>query len=216
VLDASGGPIHLDDGATVMAQAVLRGPAYVGPKAQIKVGANVTGSAIGFWCKLGGEVHDSVLHSLTNKAHAGFLGHSYLGRWCNLGADTNTSNLKNDYGEVTLYDTETGAFEPTGRQFVGVVMGDHSKCGINTMFDTGTIVGVSCNLFGAGFPARHVPSFSWGGPESFTTYRLDKALQVADTVMRRRDRHLTDADRENLEAIFERWAKGEGANRTDG
>ncbi|NBC19139.1 MAG: hypothetical protein GVY18_17690 [Bacteroidetes bacterium] len=210
VLDASGGPIHIDEGATVMAQAVVRGPAYIGPKAQVKVGADVEGSAIGVWSKVGGEVHDSVLHSLSNKAHAGFLGHSYLGRWCNLGADTNVSNLRNDYGEVTLYDAVTGTFASTGRQFLGLVMGDHSKCGIDTMVNTGTVVGVSCSLFGAGYLPRHVPSFSWGGPDRLMTYRLDKALQVADAVMRRRDRHLTDADRENLEAVFEGSGKDTG------
>lgn len=216
VLDASRGPIHIDEGATIMAQAVVRGPAYIGPKTQVKVGANVEGSAIGFWSKIGGEVHDSVLHSLSNKAHAGFLGHSYLGRWCNMGADTNVSNLKNDYGEVTLYDAATGAFEPSGRQFLGLVMGDHSKCGINTMFNTGTVVGVSCSLFGAGYMPRHVPAFSWGGPAGLTTYRLDKALQVADTVMRRRNRHLTDADRENLETVFEGWTNRAAGNRKGG
>ncbi len=204
VLNAEKGPIFIDEGATVMEQAVVRGPAYVGAHGQIKGSAHVEGSAVGPWSKVGGEVHESVVHSFSNKAHAGFLGHSYLGRWVNLGAGTDTSDLKNDYGEVALYDAATGAFEPTGRQFLGLFMGDHAKCGIHTMFNTGTVVGVFCNVFGTGFPPRHVPSFSWGGPEAgFTAYRLEKALRVAETVMARRRKTLTAAERALLTAIWE-------------
>ncbi len=202
ILDGSTGPIYLDADSTVFEQAVVKGPVYLGAKSQIKVQSDVANTAIGTWSKVGGEVHDSVLHSLSNKGHQGFLGHSYLGRWCNVGADTNTSNLKNDYGNVTAYDPAQGEFVDTGRQFAGLFMGDHSKCGINTMFNTGTVVGTGCNLFGCGFPPRYVPPFSWGRPrEGFTTYRIDKALKVADTVMRRRDTHLDDAEAALLRAL---------------
>ncbi|MFP4228768.1 MAG: GlmU family protein [Salinivenus sp.] len=204
LLNASDGPIVIDDEATVYERAVLKGPCYVGPKSQIKVGANIEGSAFGYYCKVGGEVHDTIIHSLSNKAHSGFLGHSYLGRWCNLGADTNNSNLKNDYGEVRAYAPSEGNFVNTGRQFAGLFMGDHSKCGINTMFNTGTVVGTCCNLFGGDFPPRYAPPFSWGGPtQGLTTYRLDKALQVAETVMGRRDAALTDAGATLLRGLFE-------------
>ncbi|MFQ5568125.1 MAG: putative sugar nucleotidyl transferase [Rhodothermales bacterium] len=204
ILNAEGGPIFIDEHATVMEHAVVKGPVYVGPGTHIKVAANIEGSAIGERSKVGGEVHDSLVHSFSNKAHVGFLGHSYLGRWCNLGAGTNTSNLKNDYGPITLFDAATGAFDPTGRQFLGLFMGDHSKCGINATFNTGTVVGVFCNIYGAGLPPRTLPSFSWGSAATgFVEYRLDKALRVAETVMARRQKHLTDAERIALTALFE-------------
>jgi UDP-N-acetylglucosamine diphosphorylase/glucosamine-1-phosphate N-acetyltransferase len=204
ILDAEDGPILIDDDATVHERAVLKGPCYVGPKSQIKVGADIAGAAFGYYCKVGGEVHDTVIHSLSNKSHPGFLGHAYLGRWCNLGADTNNSNLKNDYGEVSAYSPADADFVDTGRQFAGLFMGDHSKCGINTMFNTGTVVGTCCNLFGGDFPPRYVPPFSWGGPTAgFNTYRLDKALSVAERVMARRDTPFTDAERTLLTTLFE-------------
>ena len=211
ILNAEAGPIYVGEGAVVMEGAVVRGPAFVGRGAQVKIGASVEGSAIGPWSKVGGEVHDAVLHSYANKGHAGFLGHAYLGRWCNLGADTNTSNLKNDYGPVTLYDAAEGDFVRTDRQFLGLFMGDHAKCGINAMFNTGTVVGVSCNLYGAGFPPRHVPSFSWGGPQDgLRTYRLEKALRVAEAVMARRGVAFTAVDREMLTSVFEMTRGGAG------
>jgi UDP-N-acetylglucosamine diphosphorylase/glucosamine-1-phosphate N-acetyltransferase len=188
-------------GAEVGENAVIKGPVYLGPKVVVHPAARVEESAAGYWSKLGGEVHGSVIHSLSSKGHDGYLGDSYLGRWCNLGADTNTSNLKNDYGEVTLWDAVAEDFVGTGRQFAGLFMGDHSKCSINTMFNTGTVVGVFCNLFGTGFPPRHVPSFSWGGAEGLAPYRAEKALRVAEAVMARRDRALSDAERARLEAI---------------
>ncbi len=203
ILNADDGPIYIDEDAVVQENAVLRGPAYVGPQSQIKVSADIEGSAFGTRCKVGGEVHDSVLQSHSNKAHAGFLGHSYFGRWCNVGADTNNSDLKNNYGSVSLYDPATGQFEDTGCMFLGLIMGDHSKCGIDTMFNTGTVVGISCNVYGAGFQPRFIPSFSWGGPSEMTEYRLDKALQVAETVMGRRNIALTAAEREMLTGVFE-------------
>lgn len=198
VLNAETGPIRVEAGATVEENAVLRGPAWLGRDAILKAGARVDSSAIGYWSKVGGEVHASVVHSLSNKGHDGYLGNSYLGRWCNLGADTNISNLRNDYGEVTLWDPVERDFVGTGRQFAGLVMGDHSKCAIVTTFNTGTVVGVSCNLYGPGFHPRHVPSFTWGTPEEQVEYRPEKALRVAETVMARRDRPLTAADREAL------------------
>ena len=152
--------------------------------------------------KVGGEVHESIFHAYSNKAHDGYRGDSYIGRWCNLGAGTNTSNLKNDYGEVSVFDAVAGDFLPSGRQFAGLFMADHSKCSINTMFNTGTVVGVFCNLFGSGFPPRHIPSFSWGEPD--VTYQFDKALRVAETVMARRGIVLTETDRALLSNVFER------------
>lgn len=203
VVNALDGPVYIAEGAVVEENAVVRGPCYVGPRAQIKAAARIDGSAIGPVCKVGGEVHGSVFHSLSGKPHDGYVGNSYLGRWCNLGADTNTSNLKNDYGEVTMFDPVDGDLVRTGRQFLGLIMGDHSKSSINTMFNTGTVVGVSCNLYGADFPPRHVPSFSWGGAHELVEYRLDKALQVAEAVMARRNTPLTEADRNMLETVFE-------------
>lgn len=211
VINALDGPVWIGEGATVEENAVVRGPAYIGVRTVVKAAARVDGSAIGYWCKVGGEVHGSVLHSLSAKPHDGYLGNSYLGRWCNLGADTNNSNLRNDYGEVSMYDPVAGDFVPTGRQFLGLVMGDHSKSAINFMFNTGTVVGVCCNLFGSGFPARHVPSFSWGGAEGLVEYRLDKALRVAEAVMARRDTALSEADREMLARVFEATAGLRGA-----
>ncbi|GAB5536818.1 MAG: GlmU family protein [Rubricoccaceae bacterium] len=201
VVSGDEGPVWIGPGATVEENAVVRGPVILGPKATVKAAARVDTSAIGTWSKVGGEVHESIVHSLSSKGHDGYLGNSYLGRWCNLGADTNTSNLKNDYGEVTMHDAIAGAAIPTGRQFLGLVMGDHSKCSINTMFNTGTVVGVSCNLYGSGFPPRHVPSFAWGGSDGLVPYRAEKALRVAEAVMARRNRELTDADRKLLEGV---------------
>ena len=203
ILNAEAGPIHVGADAVIEEGAIVRGPVYLGPKAVVKAAGRVETSAIGYWSKVGGEVHESIVHSLSNKAHDGYLGNSYLGRWCNLGADTNTSNLKNDYGEATVWDAATGAFVATGSQFVGLFMGDHSKCSINTMFNTGTVVGVSCNLYGSSFPPRHVPSFSWGGGDGLVPYRLDKALRVADAVQQRRNRPLTDAERTLFAHVFE-------------
>ncbi len=212
VLNAENGPIYVGRDAVIQELAVIKGPAYVGPRSIVMTGADVDTCSIGYWSKVGGQVEETIIHSLTNKAHSGFLGNAYLGRWCNLGADTNVSNLKNDYGEVRMYDAVAGDFEATSRQFLGLVMGDHSKSGINTMFNTASVVGVSCNVYGANFQPRLIPSFSWGGPEEFEVYRLDKALRVARAVMQRRDRELSDAERENLEAVFES-TRGETVQR---
>ncbi|WP_412070079.1 putative sugar nucleotidyl transferase [Rubrivirga sp. IMCC43871] len=201
VVSGADGPVWIGPGATVGENAVVRGPVVLGPKATVNPAARVDESAIGYWSKVGGEVHGSVVHSLSSKGHDGYLGNSYLGRWCNLGADTNASNLKNDYGEVTVWDAGVGEFVASGRQFAGLFMGDHSKCSINTMFNTGTVVGVFCNLFGSGFPPRYVPDFSWGGAEGLAAYRPEKAFRVAEAVMARRGRELTDAERATLAGI---------------
>ncbi len=201
VVSAASGPVWIAEGAEVGENAVVKGPVWLGPGAAVKPAGRVDESAIGERSKVGGEVHGSVVHSFSSKGHDGYLGNSYLGRWCNLGADTNTSNLKNDYGEVTVWDAVAQDFLPSGRQFAGLFMGDHSKCSINTMFNTGTVVGVFCNLFGSGFPPRHVPSFAWGGADGLAPYRTDKAFRVAQAVMARRDRALSDAERQRLAEI---------------
>lgn len=152
---------------------------------------------------MGGEVSNSVIFGYTSKGHEGYLGNSVLGEWCNLGADTNTSNLKNDYGNVKQWSYATQTFADTGRQFVGLVMGDHSKAGINTMFNTGTVVGVSANVFGGDFPPRFVPSFTWGGAAGLDVYRLGKALEVMERVLARRSLPLTGTDRELMAHLFE-------------
>lgn len=203
VLDASEGPIFLDDGVRVFPNAVLEGPVYVGKNSLIKAGAKIyENTSIGPVCKVGGEVEESILHSYSNKQHEGFLGHAYLGSWVNLGADTNNSDLKNDYGTVKVY--VQGELVDTGSQFVGLTMGDHSKSGINAMFNTGTVVGVNCNLFGAALPPKFVPSFTWGNAsDGFVTYRLEKAIQVARRVMARRKVELTPAMEILFRTVFE-------------
>ncbi len=203
ILNAEGGPIYLGEHAVVGEGAIGFGPFYLGPHAKLRAGVRLDGLAAGPYSELGGEVKASIVQAYSNKVHDGYLGNSYLGRWCNLGADTNTSNLKNDYGEVSMWDPVAGAFVGTDRGRLGLIMGDHSKCSINTMFNTGTVVGVFCNLFGAGFPPRHVPDFSWGGSDGFVDYRLEKALRVAEAVMERRDVPLTEADRALLASLSE-------------
>ena len=204
ILDATAGPIILDAGASVQENAVLKGPAYVGRDSRIHIGAKMRNVAIGEVCKVGGEVHDVIIHGLSNKAHDGFLGHAYLGQWCNLGAATNNSNLRNDYGIVPAYDVRSGRFESTGRQFAGLLMGDHSKCSIGTMFNTGTTIGVCCNLFGAGFHPRMVPSFCWGGQDRYSTYRFEKAVHVAQITAARRNRDFGEMERELLKRVYDR------------
>ena len=201
VIDASDGPVHLAAGVTVEPNAVVRGPVFLGGKTVVKALARIDGSAAGEQCRLGGEVHESVLHSFASKGHDGYLGNSALGQWVNVGAATDTSNLKNDYGEVTLFDAVAQDFVPSGRQFLGLVMADHARCAIHTAFSTGTVVGVFANVFGSSVPPRHVPSFSWGGAEALVPYRIDKALRVAEAVVARRGRTLPDAERALLSAI---------------
>lgn len=204
ILNATTGPIYIASGAEIMEGSIVRGALAMAEKSVLKMGTKIYGATtLGTYCKVGGEVNNSVLQAYSNKGHEGFLGNSVLGEWCNLGADTNNSNLKNNYQPVKLWDYSTGRFTRTGLQFCGLVMGDHSKCGINTMFNTGTVVGVHANIFGSGFPRNFVPSYSWGGASGFTTYRLDKAMETAQIMMARRGMTLTDADWAMYEHLFE-------------
>ena len=203
-LNASSGPIYIGKDAEIMEGSVVRGPLALCHNATIKLAAKIYGpTTVGPFSKVGGEVNNSVLFGYSNKGHDGFLGNSVLGEWCNMGADSNNSNLKNNYAEVRLWDYETGGFARTGLQFCGLMMGDHSKCGINTMFNTGTVVGVSANIFGSGFPRNFVPSFSWGGHSGFVTFKTNKAFEVAEVVMARRKEEFTDKDKAILEHVFE-------------
>lgn len=207
-LNASSGPIYIGKNAEIMEGSIIRGPLALCDEATIKLGAKIYGpTTVGPFSKVGGEVNNSVLFGFSNKGHDGFLGNSVLGEWCNLGADTNNSNLKNNYAEVRLWDYDTERFARTGLQFCGLMMGDHSKCGINTMFNTGTVVGVNANIFGSGFPRNFVPSYSWGGASGFTTYLTKKAFEVAEVVMSRRNIEFTDQDKAILEHVFEETKK---------
>lgn len=203
ILNASSGPIYIGKNAEVMEGSVIRGPFALGEESQVKLGAKIYGATtIGPHCRVGGEVNNSVLFGYSNKGHDGFLGNSVLGEWCNIGADSNNSNLKNNYDEVKLWSYESGSFEKTGLQFCGLMMADHSKCGINTMFNTGTVVGVSANVFGAGFPRNYIPNFTWGGPQGTQNYMINKALQTAEIVMKRRHQELTQDDKDILIHIY--------------
>jgi len=203
-LNASTGPIYIGKNAEIMEGSVIRGPFALCEEAQVKLATKVYGATtVGPHCRIGGEVNNSVLFGYSNKGHDGFLGNSVLGEWCNIGADSNNSNLKNNYEEVRLWSYETEGFARTGLQFCGLMMGDHSKCGINTMFNTGTVVGVSTNIFGSGFPRNFVPSFSWGGASGFTTYITKKAFETAKIVMSRRHVEFTEQDAKILEHVFE-------------
>ncbi|MDG1730313.1 MAG: GlmU family protein [Algibacter sp.] len=207
-LNASSGPIYIGKNTEIMEGAVIRGPFALCEGAGVKLGAKIYGpTTVGPHSKVGGEVNNSVIFGYSNKGHDGFLGNSVLGEWCNLGADTNNSNLKNNYAEVRLWDYQTEGFAKTGLQFCGLMMGDHSKCGINTMFNTGTVVGVSANIFGSGFPRNFVPSFSWGGSSGFTSYLTKKAFEVAQVVMARRKIEFSDQDKAILEHVFEETKK---------
>ncbi|MDP2175058.1 MAG: GlmU family protein [Bacteroidota bacterium] len=204
ILNTTEGPIYIGKDAEIMEGSMLRGPFALGEHGVVKMGAKIySGTTVGAYSKVGGEVNNSVIFAYSNKGHDGFLGNSVLGEWCNLGADTNNSNLKNNYEAVKLWNYETANFEKTGLQFCGLIMGDHSKCGINTMFNTGTVVGVSANIFGSGFPRNFVPSFSWGGAQGFETYSIKKAFQTATIVMGRRNQELTNLDQSILEYIFQ-------------
>ncbi len=202
-IDAEDGPVYIGKNATLLPHATIVGPAYIGDGSMIKVGARIyEDTSIGAVCKVGGEVEASIFHGYSNKQHDGFIGHSYIGTWVNLGADTNNSDLKNNYGPVKVYIN--GDLVDSGSQFVGLTIGDHSKSAINSMFNTGTVVGVSSNIFGSGFPPKYVPSFSWGAAgETFTTYNVDRAIDVARRVMLRRKMSLTDIEEKLFRKIFD-------------
>lgn len=204
ILNAQTGPIYIGKDAEIMEGSVVRGPFSLGEHATLKLGTKIYGATtIGPHSKAGGEVSNSVIFGYSNKAHDGFLGNSVIGEWCNLGADTNNSNLKNNYSQVKLWNYGLNDYVSTGLTFCGLIMGDHSKCGINTMFNTGTVVGVNANIFGAGFPATHVPSFSWGGAEGVTTYKLQNAFEVATRVFERRGMIFDEQEQKILTHIFE-------------
>lgn len=201
VLDAEDGPIHIGAGTTVMANVSLLAPCAIGENCLIKMGAKVyEGVSIGERCKVGGEVEASIIHGYSNKQHEGFLGHSYLGQWVNIGADSNNSDLKNNYGTVKVY--VDGQVLDTGLTFVGMTMGDHAKCGINTMFNTGSVVGVMSNVFGAGYPPKFIPSFIWGGIGEMKVYDCDRALATARRVMKRRQLEMSAAQEDMLREVF--------------
>jgi UDP-N-acetylglucosamine diphosphorylase/glucosamine-1-phosphate N-acetyltransferase len=212
ILNAEDGPIYLGKNSNVQEGAIIKGPFVLCEGSVVNMGGKMRGdTTVGPYSKIGGEVSSSVIFGYSNKGHDGFLGSSVIGEWCNLGADTNISNLKNNYENVRLWNYAKGGFIDTGLQFCGLMMGDHSKCGINTMFNTGTVVGVSSNIFGDGFPRNFIPSFSWGGANGFTTYQLKKAYDTAEKVMERRKINLDDTEKEILAAVFELTA-GKNAN----
>ncbi len=203
ILNASTGPIYIGKDAEIMEGSIVRGPFALCEHSTLKLGTKIYGpTTIGPQCKVGGEVNNSVLFGYSNKAHDGFLGNAVIGEWCNLGADSNNSNLKNNYGQVKLWNYEQDDFVNTGLTFCGLIMGDHSKCGINTMFNTGTVVGVNANVFGAGFPQNHIPSFSWGGAAGFTTYKIEQAFEVAARVFERRGLEFNQVEKDILMEVF--------------
>lgn len=204
ILNAETGPIYIGKDAEVMEGSMVRGPFALCEHSTLKMGAKIYGpTTVGPHCKVGGEVNNSVFFAFSNKAHDGFIGNSVIGEWCNLGADTNNSNLKNNYASVKLWSYRKKGFVDTGLQFCGLIMGDHSKCGINTMFNTGTVVGVSANIFGDGFPRNFIPCFSWGGAAGFTTYQPEKAFETARIMMSRRELPFAEIDKDILLKVFE-------------
>ena len=204
ILNAENGPIFIGKNAEIMEGSIIRGPFAMGENSVLKMGTKIYGpTTLGPYCKVGGEVNNSVFFGYSSKAHDGFLGNSVIGEWCNLGADTNNSNLKNNYAEVKLWNYEMEKFKKTGLQFCGLVMGDHSKCGINTMFNTGTVVGVSANIFGSGFARNFIPSFSWGGASGFQLYKLPKVFEVASKVFERRKLNFDVVEQSILSQVYD-------------
>ncbi|MBT8317171.1 MAG: glucose-1-phosphate thymidylyltransferase [Lutibacter sp.] len=204
VLNASTGPIYIGRDTLIMEGSLIRGPFAMGQHSVLKMGSKVYGATtLGPKCKIGGEVNNVVLFGNSSKGHEGYLGNAVIGEWCNIGADTNNSNLKNNYAEVRLWNYETEGFDKTGLQFCGLIMGDHSKSAINTMFNTGTVVGVSSNIYGSNFPRNFIPSFSWGGASGFTTYQINKACETANLVMKRKNELFDEKEQRILEHVFE-------------
>ena len=203
-LNATDGPIYIGKNAKILEGSMIRGAFALCENSVVKMGAKIYGATtVGPGCTVGGEIKNVVFFANSNKSHEGYLGDSVIGEWCNLGADTNNSNLKNNYAEVRLWSYETKGFAKTGLKFCGLMMGDHSKCGINTMFNTGTVVGVSANIFGDGFPRNFIPSFSWGGASGFSTYQMKKVKEVAKVVMSRRNIEFDAVEERILEHVFE-------------
>lgn len=208
VFNSTTGPIYIGKDTEIMEGSVIRGPFALCESSVLKLASKIYGgTTIGPHCKVGGEVVNSVIFGYSNKAHDGFLGNSVIGEWCNLGADTNNSNLKNNYSNVEVWNYYKETFVDTGLQFCGLIMGDHSKCSINTMFNTGTVVGVNANIFGGGFPPKFIPSFSWGGAGEFNTFKPDKALEVAERMFARRGKNLDKREQNILEQVYKLTAK---------
>lgn len=204
ILNSKTGPIYLGKSAEIMEGSIVRGPFSLGEKSQLKLGTKIYGATnIGPQCKVGGEISNSVIFGYSNKAHDGFIGNSVIAEWCNLGADTNSSNLKNNYSLVDIYSYKNNEYISTEQQFCGLIMGDYSKSGINTMFNTGTVVGVCANIFGAGFPSKHIPSFSWCSIENIELYKIEKALETIQKVYERRGLSLDQRTVEILTKLFE-------------
>ncbi|MBC8384314.1 MAG: hypothetical protein H8E57_02210 [Candidatus Cloacimonetes bacterium] len=205
VLDATDGPIVIDEDAMVMSNAVIMGPVYIGKKSTIKAGAKIyEGTSIGPVCKIGGEIEETIIQAYSDKQHDGFLGHSYLGEWINLGADTNNSDLKNNYKNVKVYFYPTKKKIDSGSQFVGTIIGDHSKTGINCSINTGTVIGVGCNLFGKDLIKDFIPSFSWGEGSNLTKYEIEKFMETAEMVKKIRKLELSNNEKELFKKISER------------
>lgn len=204
VINATEGPVYIGEDAVVMEGSLLRGPIAIGEKAVVKMGAKIySGTTIGPNCTVGGEIKNVVFFGNSNKGHDGYLGNSVVGEWCNFGADTNVSNMKNNHSEVSVWDYAEDGFMSSGLKFCGLFLGDYSKLGINTMINTGTVIGVSSNVFGSGFPDKFIPSFSWGGKESLVEYKIDKALNDAKKMRALKKKTFEDKDQKILEAIFE-------------
>ncbi len=203
IINASTGPVYIGKDVEILEGSLIRGPFASCEHSVVKMGAKMYGpTTIGPGCKVGGENNNVVFFANSNKSHDGYLGNAVIGEWCNLGADTNCSNLKNNYDEVKIWSEQNNRLIPTGLIFCGLLMGDHSKCGINTMFNTGTVVGVSANIFGAGFPDKYIPSYSWGGADGMVTYDFDKAMETANRMMGRRGLKLTENQIEMYRHIF--------------
>ncbi|MBU2997394.1 GlmU family protein [Cellulophaga baltica] len=208
MLNATKGPIYIGADSEIMEGAMIRGGFALCNNSVVKMGAKIYGATtVGPYSKIGGEVNNSVLFGYSNKGHEGYLGNAVLGEWCNIGADTNNSNLKNNYDAVRLWSYETEGFAKTGLQFCGLMMGDHSKCGINTMFNTGTVIGVSANIFGSGLPRNFVPSYSWGGASGFKSYLPNKAFETMRIVMSRRDIEFDEVEEAIMTHVFEETKK---------
>lgn len=204
MFNTSSGPIYIGRDVTIMEGCFLRGPVAICEGSVLKMGTKLYGPVVlGPYSKVGGEINHSIILGYSNKSHDGYLGNSILGEWCNLGAGTNVSNLKNNYAEVRMWNYVQQKFENTGQQFLGVVIGDHTKCGISTMLNTGTVIGVSANIFGAGYPRNFIPSFSWGGASGFQTFQIEKAIEVATEVMQRRGIEISETDKKILTHVFE-------------
>lgn len=210
VLDATGGPVILGDNVTIRPNSILEGPLFIGDDTIINGLTRIGNSSIDRMCKLGGEIHSTIMHAFTNKQHDGFLGDAYIGSWVNLGAGTTNSNLKNDYGKIQVMIN--GRRYDSGSRFIGLLMGDHSKTGIGSLFNTGTVIGPNCNIFGGGLPPQELPGFTWGSPlKRFTTYRLNKALRVARIVMERRGQDLSQGEEEIFRVVYDATMKAREA-----